>query len=194
LEIAEAEAVQSATLFGNVAPSVGDIQLLEGGLFANKTTFSETFPPVTFVQWAAALSLLLGLYVIIAVGVLLLRRQWTNPRQQRQRGALNRAKFRLNAISSALRSKNSVNLVELSSELQGVFFGYIADKRDGTEQGMTTSDACRQLLENQVPESLVSAVRSALESLDAVKYGGMDIRSLDELTTIAGTLLRQLDR
>jgi len=59
---------------------------------------------------------------------------------------------------------------------------------------MTTSDVCRQLAESQVPESLVSAIQSALESLDAVKYGGMDIRSLDELTTIVGALLQQLDR
>jgi hypothetical protein len=59
---------------------------------------------------------------------------------------------------------------------------------------MTTNDACQQLLENNVPEPLVAAVRSALESLDAVKYGGLDIRSLDEWTNTAAALLRQLEQ
>jgi hypothetical protein len=107
---------------------------------------------------------------------------------------LSRAKSRLANVSSALRKKDAVNLVEISSELQGVFFGYIADRMDGTEQGMTTSDACQKLSENRVPESLVSAIRMALESLDAVKYGGRDIRSLDELAHTAAVLLRQLER
>jgi hypothetical protein len=167
---------------------------VEKGLFANKTAFSEMLPPITFVQWAIAISALAGSYVLIAVGVLLLRCQWTNPKQQRQRNALSRAKSRITSISSELRWKNAVNLVEMSSELQGVFFGYIADKMDGTEQGMTTNDACQKLLEHRVSELQVGAIRAVLESLDAVKYGGMDIRSLDELTHTAAMLLQQLDR
>jgi len=190
LDIADSEFVQSATLFGGVSDSM---QLADGGLFANKTVLPKTLPPITFAQWAAAISLLLAGYVIIAASVLLLQRRWVNPKQQRQRGALSRAKSRLAAISSALLRKDA-DLVELSSELQGAFFGYVADKTDGVEQGMTTSDVCRQLSESRMPESLVNAIRSALESLDAVKYGGMDIRSLDELTTIAGTLLQQWEQ
>jgi len=192
LEVAEAESVQSATIFGSVPD--GSAQLAEGGLFANKTALTERLPPITFAQWAMTISLFLAAYALIAIGVLLLRCQWSSPTKQRQRGALSRAKSRLAAISLALRQRDSVNLVEISSELQGVFFGYIADKSDGVEQGMTTSDVCRHLAENQVPESLVSAIRAALEALDAVKYGGMDIRSLDELTTIVGTLLQQVER
>ena len=190
LVISESESLQSTVPFSGVSH---DVQLLEGGLFANKTTLSESLPMLSFTQWAVAVSLFCGSYAVIAVVVLLLRCQWTNPRQQRQRGALSRAKSRLAAISSVLRRKNS-DLVEISSELLGVFFGYIADKTEGTEQGMTTSDACRQLSECRVPESLVNAVRSALESLDAVKYGGLDIRSLDEQARLAGTLLQQLER
>lgn len=192
LNIADSESVQSPTLFGG-GPG-GNVQLLEGGLFANKTTFSEMFPPITFVQWAVVISLLVAGYAAIALGVLLLQCQWSNPKQQRRRNALSRAKSRLANISTTLRGGNAANLVEISSELQGGFFGYIADKLDGAEQGMTTSDACRQLLEHRVPESLVDTIRSALESLDAVKYGGMDIRSLDELTNTTSMLLQQLDR
>ena len=191
LVITDSEFVQSATLFGSV-PN-GNVKLAEGGLFANKTILSERLPLLTFIQWIAVVLLLLAMYVIIAVSVFLLRCQWVSPAKQRRRAALNRAKARLSEISSALQWKDS-DLMELSSELQGVFFGYIADKTDGVEQGMTTSDACRQLCENRVHEALVNAVRSALESLDAVKYGGMDIRSLDELTTLSGTLLQQLER
>ena len=194
LNIADSETVQSAMLFGNVAQNTGDVQLAEGGLFANKAVLTETFPPITAVQWAVAVSLLAGSYAIIAAGVSLLRCQWVHPKRQRQRGALSRAKSRLAAVSAALRKRNSVNLVEISGELQGVLFGYIADKMDGTEERMTTGDACQQLSENRLSESLVGAVRSALESLDAVKYGGMDIRSLDELANTTGTLLQQLDR
>ena len=84
--------------------------------------------------------------------------------------------------------------IEISSALQGVLFGYIADKMEGTEQGMTTDDACQRLRENRVPESLVDAIRATLESLDAIKYGGLDIRSLGELAHTASTLLQQLDR
>ena len=197
LEIAEAEFVQSATLFGSLPDH--HTQLAEGGLFWNKTVLTERLPPITFAQGAITISLLLVSYGMIAAAVLLLRCQWGNPKKQRQRGAWNRAKTRLSVISAALRKQESAipvetSLVEISSELQGVFFGYIADKTDGVEQGMTTSDVCQQLSEHQVPESLVSAIKAALESLDAVKYGGMDIRSLDELATLAGTLLQQLER
>jgi Flp pilus assembly protein TadB len=139
------------------------------------------------------ISLLAVGYAVIALGVLLLRFQWTTPQMQRRRGALHRARTRLENVSSALRKKEA-DIVEISSELQGVFFGYIADKWDGTEQGMTTNDACRILADNRTPEPLIRAIRMILESLDAVKYGGMDIRSLDELTHTATTLLQQLDR
>jgi hypothetical protein len=190
LEIGEAESVQSATLFGAVP---GEVQLSEGGLFANKTTLSEVFPPITFTQWVVIVSALVGSYATIALGVVLLRCQWTTPKQQRRRGALSRAKSRLTAITLALRQKRSVDVVEISSELQGVFFGYIADRWDGMEQGMTTSDVCRQLVESRVPEPLAQAIRVALESLDAVKYGGMDFRSLDELTNSTVAILQQLE-
>jgi len=193
LVIAESETIQSATLFGNVA-SDGDAQSVVRGLFANKTTFEQVLPPITFVQWAFVVSLLGGGYVVIALGALLFRCQWTSPQRRRQRGALSRAKSRLAEISSALEQRETANLIDISSELQGVFFGYIADKMDGTEQGMTTSDVCQHLLENRVPESLVDAIRAVLEALDGVKYGGMDIRSLDELANTAVTLLRQLER
>jgi len=192
LDITETEFVQSPTLFGSLPD--GNVQRAEGGLFGNKTVLTEKLPSITFIQWATAISLLLGVYVMIAVGIRLLRYQWTNPKRQRQRGALKRAKSRLVAISSTLGWKDTVNLVEISGELQRVFFGYIADKTDRIEQGMTTSDVCQHLSENRVPEPLVHAIRTALESLDAVKYGNLDIRSLDELTTIIGTLLQQLER
>ena len=193
LEIAESETLQSATLFGNVSSGAGEVQLVQGGLFANKTTLTQTLPPITFVQWITVVALLGGCYVVIALGVLLLRFRWSNPQRQRQRGALSRAKYRLAEVSSALRKRDSVNFVEISSELRGVFLGYIADRMDGTEQGMTTSDACRQLLDNRVSEPLVNAIRTVLESLDAIKYGGRDISSLDELANTAASLLRQLD-
>jgi hypothetical protein len=195
LNIADSESVQSATLFGSVSNDTGGVQLAEGGLFANKTVLSEMLPPLSFRRWAVVVSVLAGAYAVIALGVLLLRYQWTNPQQQRRRRALNRAKTRLATISSALRKQeNSVNLTGMSSELQGVFFGYIADKMDGTEQGMTTSDACQRLSANRVPESLVDGIRGVLESLDAVKYGGLDIRSLNELTQTTALLLQQLER
>ena len=195
LEITDSESIQSATLFGSISPSdAGNVQLSEGGLFANKTVLLELLPPITFVQWVMTISLWAGGYVIIAACVLLWHYQRANPKQQRRRGALNRAKSRLGNISATLRHKDSTNLVGISGELQGVFFGYIADRTDDAEQGMTTIDACRQLSESQVPESLINAIQSMLESLDATKYGGMDIRSLDELTNTASTLLQQLDR
>ena len=195
LHIADSESVQSATLFGNIADSAGAVQLAEGGLFANKTALSETLPSITFYRWAVVVSILAGGYAATALGVLLLRSQWSNPQHQRRRGALSRAKTRLAKISRTLCKKgDSVNLAEMSSELQGVFFGYIADKMEGTEQGMTTSDACQKLLAHRVPESLVNAIRAVLESLDAVKYGGLDTRSLNELTHTASVLLQQLEQ
>ena len=190
LEIADSEVVQSPTLFGSV-PDV-NVQRTEGELFGNKTVLMERLLSITFIQWVMAVSVLLGVYVVITVSVSLLRWQRKNPKQQRQRGALNRAKSRLSEISAALQWKDP-DLVTLSGELQGVFFGYIADKTDGVEQGMTTSDVWQHLVEHRVPEALANAIKTALESLDAVRYGGLDIRSLDEPTTIAGTLLRQLE-
>jgi len=194
LTIGDSESVQSATLFGSVPGDSGAVQLAAGGLFANKTVISEVFPPISFLRWVVVVSVLAGGYVVLTLGVLLLRYQWTTPRQQRRRGALHRAKTRLATISRILREKgDAVNLAEMSSELQGSVFGYIADKMEGTEQGMTTSDACQKLLANRVPESLVDAIRKVLESLDAVKYGGLDTRSLNELTHTTALLLQQLE-
>jgi hypothetical protein len=190
LDIADSESVQSATLFGNIPSGTGETQRAEGGLFANKMKPTEILPPITFVQWAAAISLLAGGYVMIALCVLLWRSPWTNLQQQRRRGALKRAKQRLSNILIAL---NTGNLVEMSDELQSTISGYIADRLDIVEQGMTTSDACQLLLDNRIPESLVHAIRAILESFDAVKYGGMDIRSLDEKTHTVATLLQQLE-
>ena len=181
LTIADAETVQSATLFGSVPSDAVGVQLADGGLFGNKMVFSERLPPITFAQWAKVMFLLSGGYAVIALGVFLLRYQWVHPKKQRHRAAFSRAKSRLADIQT-------------SGELQGVFFGYIADKYDGTEQGMTTSDACQQLQKNRLPEPLINAFRTVMESLDAVKYGRRDVRSLDELTRTAATLLHQLER
>ena len=193
LDIAESEVLESATLFGNVPSDAGESPPAEEELLAYTTVLLEMFRSITFVQWAITIALLAGGYAAIALTLFLLRCRRLNPKQQRQRGALNQAKSRLASISSMLRMGDSAHLVDISGELQGVFFGYIADKTDSIEQGMTTDEACQQLLESQVPESLVGAIRAVLESLDAVKYGGMDIPALDELTTNAGTLVRQLD-
>ena len=193
LDIAESEVVESATLFGNIPNDADEEPSAEEGLFANATVLLDMLRSITWIQWIIAISLLAWGYAMITLTLFLVRSRRLNPQQRRRRGALNRAKSRLASISSVLRMEDSANLVEISGELQGVFFGYIADKTDGIEQGMTTDEACQQLVENQVPEALVEAVRALLESLDAVKYGKMDVPALDERTTAAGTLVQQLD-
>jgi hypothetical protein len=179
LEIAEAENVQSATLFGSVSADSDALRLSEKGLFANKTAPEGILPMIGYKQWAAVLSFLTAAYIIAAISVSLLRNRRIDSKAARKRGALSRAKSRLASIT-------------VPEELQAVFFGYTADVSDGAEQGMTTSDVCRLLREGHVSETLIAEIQKLLDTLDAAKYGGMNVRSLDELTQTAAAMLQRL--
>jgi hypothetical protein len=191
LEITEAKTLQTAPAFRQTPVFPGNLERSEKGLFANMTdSHGAVNPSVNYARWLVTIIILPVIYSIIALSVFVLRLRQSNPKHRRRRGAANRAKQRLSEISTA--PHNSLSVPEFVNGLQGVFFGYVTDLTDGVEQGMTTKDACRKLLELGVTEMTVAKVRGLLETLDAARYGGLNLQTLDQLTQQANVLLSEL--
>jgi hypothetical protein len=126
-------------------------------------------------------------------GVFVWQAWHSNPKLRRRRGASKRAKQRLAEVL-ATRQKSGSQTVLFGNGLQNIFFCYVADLTDGVEQGMTTKDACLKLLELRVSEQTVSEVRGVLETLDAARYGGFDLKTLNELAEETNRLLKQIPK
>jgi hypothetical protein len=123
-------------------------------------------------------------YLFFWVVLSFLRRVDSDPQRHRRLGALGRAKSRLTRIQQNLKSENSPDAVMRSgTELQNLLFGYIADLGCVLEHGMTTNDACKKYKELGGEEKLSENLRNILETLDGAKYGGLDLKSLDDLVT-----------
>jgi hypothetical protein len=191
LEISEAKILQTVPAFGGLPSSPDALKRSEKGLFANMTDpRGAVNQSVNYVHWAVTLVSLTVIYVFLALGVFLWRLQNANPKRRRRRGAFSRAQQRLITVSTSLHRPTSVP--EAVNLLQGVFFGYVADLTGGIEHGMTSQDACRKLTELGVTEKTVGCIRKQLETLDAARYGGLNLQQLDKLTAEGNILLKQL--
>ncbi|MDR1270617.1 MAG: BatD family protein [Planctomycetaceae bacterium] len=195
VEITETKTSHSAPVFGNRQPSFSEtLERSEKGLFANMIDSSKAVrQPVDFVSWMYFIFSLVLVYSLFAFGIFVWRAGHSNPKLRRRRGAGKRAKQRLAEVL-ATRQKSGNPAALFGNDLQNVFFGYVADLTDGVEQGMTTKDACIKLLEFGATEQTVSEVRGVLETLDATRYGGFDLKALDELAEETNILLKRIPK
>ena len=196
LEIAEAPVLRALPSPMPNRPIVGgDLELSEKGIFANMTDPSGAMDQsVDFRLWAGSLISFTATYFIFALGISVWRRLDSDPKRRRRRAAPGLARQRLNEVTTALkdRPRAGEQANALGADLQGVFFGYLADLTDGVREGMTTKDACLKLLELGVDSRIVGQVRGLLETLDGARYGGLDLRSLDDLVDTADRLLKEI--
>jgi hypothetical protein len=200
VEITEAKTLHSAPVFNDRPRTFSEtLERSEKGLFANMTNPAGAVnQSVDFVRWVVMMISLVSVYGILALGVLVWQIRHSNPKLQRRRGAMKRAKQRLAGVLATWRGSgqcsNNEQTESFGNSLQGVFFGYVADLTDGVEHGMTTKDACRKLLDIGCSEQTVSEVRGLLETLDAARYGGFDLKTLDELAEETNFLLKRLPK
>lgn len=197
LDVAVAETLQSGPVYGGRRrSSTDDLERSDQGLFANMTAPGGAVDQtVDMFRWLQIMIGLVVVYIGAALTTLVWRRRNSDPRRLRRRGAAARASRRLGVVLQKLKTdkkSTSEELVELSNSLQSVFFGFTADLTDGVEQGMTTKDACQKLLDLGVDETTVDGVRQLLETLDGARYGGLDLRSLDQHAEDADRLLKTI--
>ncbi|MDR2437740.1 MAG: BatD family protein [Planctomycetaceae bacterium] len=194
-EITETKSSHSVSVFSNSQRFFsGTLERSEKGLFANMTDpYEAVQQSVNFVRWVFIMILLFSVYGVFVLGVFVWRTCHSNPKLRRRRNACKRAKQRLAEILTT-RQKSNNQTASFGNELQNIFFGYVADLTDGVEQGMTTKDACIKLLELGATEQTVKEIRNVLETLDAARYGGFDLKTLDELTEETNFLLNRIPK
>ena len=178
--------VTAAEVLHVAAPSApfygGELERSPDGLFANMTAPRGIVDQsIDIVRWAWTMSSLLIGYGVLAGTVFIWKRWNADPGRRRRRGALSRAKRRLADIRTA--DTNS---------LQSVLIGCVADLTNGIEHGMTPKDVCVRLMDLGVSEQRVAEVRGILETLDGARFGGLDLRSFDDLTNRIRRLLDEI--
>ncbi|MDR2762052.1 MAG: BatD family protein [Planctomycetaceae bacterium] len=183
LEIADSEQINGGFTFGGNNSAIGNFERSERGLLANMADRSDIVnQSVDYLRWAALLGGLVVAYVVIGIILFLWRRLESDPQKRRQSGAISKARVRLNRVKQNLKSNNSSDMViQYGDELQNLLFGYIADLSCASENGMTTKDACKKYLEIGGEKELSDILNKVLETLDGTKYGGLDLKSLDDI-------------
>ncbi|MDR1485307.1 MAG: BatD family protein [Planctomycetaceae bacterium] len=183
LEISDSEVLNNGSIFGNNNSGTTIFERSEGGLIANMADRSDVVNhAVDFFYWLLFLVGLCLLYFLIWLFLYFRRCFDVNPELRRRSGALGRARGRLNSVRQKLNANSSPAAIILyGSELQNLLFGYIADLSSVSEQGMTTKDACTKYKELGGEEKLSENLIGILEMLDGAKYGGLDLKSLDDL-------------
>ncbi|MDR2115917.1 MAG: BatD family protein, partial [Planctomycetaceae bacterium] len=195
VEITETKSTHSVPVFNAKQQSFsGTLERSEKGLFANMTDpHAAVRQSVDFDRWAIIIVSLFSVYGVFIFSVFVWRTCHSNPKLRRRRNANKRAKQRFAEILTT-RQKSDNQTILFGNELQNIFFGYVADLTDGVEQGMTTKDACNKLLELGTAEQTVNEVRNVLETLDAARYGGFDLKTLDELAEQTNLLLNRIPK
>ena len=158
----------------------GELERSPDGLYANMT-HGLVDQSVNIVRWVWTMASLLIGYVVLAGSVFAWKRWNADPVRRRRRGAIGRAKRRLAEITTAD-----------TNALQGVLIGYVADLTTGVEQGMTPKDVCVRLMNLDVPGQKVAEVRGVLEALDGARFGGLDLRSYDDIALRVRRLLDEI--
>ncbi len=185
VEVAAAESLHLATASHPVG---GELERSPEGLFANMTAPRGVVDQsVDFFRWAWMMASLLICYGVLAGAVFAWKSWNADPIRRRRRGAFSKAKRRLAGIEASEKKP-----LDIGNALQGVLIGYVADLTDGVEQGMTPKDVCVRLLELGVSQQLVAEVRGVLETLDGARFGGLDLRSFDDLANRIRRLLDEI--
>jgi hypothetical protein len=190
LEISDSEQLSDGGILLGGGSGVVNFERLEGGLLANMADRSDVVNyAVDFWGCLLFILFLCLLYFVIWLFLIFWRCE-SDPDLRRKSGALGRARVRLSRVQENLKTNNSPDAVILyGSELQNLLFGYIADLSCVEERGMTTKDACKKYEELGGEGGALSKLGKIFELLDGAKYGGLDLKSLDDLITSTEEIL-----
>ncbi|MDR2170002.1 MAG: BatD family protein [Planctomycetaceae bacterium] len=191
LDISDVEQLSGNFIFGNNNSPGANFVRSEGGLMANMTgRFDAVDRSVNYFKWALFIVVLCLLYLFLCAILFLQRRLNSDPQKRRRSGAIIRAKNRLLDVQKNLKNAKPADIVMLySGELQNLLFGYIADLGCLSENAMTTKDAWKKYVEYGGNEKIADDLRNVLETLDGAKYGGLDLKSFDDLITTIENIL-----
>lgn len=173
----------------------GQLERSEKGFFANMTDLSGAIDQsVDYTRLFYFALTSAGAYCVVVVSTMFWRRRRSDPKRKRRSGALGRAKNRLSEIKRNARSADLSpdEILRLCDSLRGVLCGYVADKTNSVEQGLTSHDACEKLAESETSPENVDQLRRILDVLDGARYGGIDLHSIDQLIATTEQLLQRL--
>ncbi|MDR2344841.1 MAG: BatD family protein [Planctomycetaceae bacterium] len=183
LEITDSEQLNGEFSFSKNNSAINNFERSEHGLLANMTENSDIVnQSVNYSRWIM-LNIILTLTYLSFQLILFLRcRLGADPQRRRRLGAISRIKTRFNRIQQNLKNNNLPEaVIQYGNELQNSLFGYIADLSCVSEHGMTTKDAYSKYIELGGEKEQAELLRKVLEILDSAKYGGLDLKSLDDL-------------
>ncbi len=149
-----------------------ELQVRREGIFANVTdpaaVRDQSIHPG---RWLLGLIGMAGLYAVVAVVTVRIQRLSADTALLCRRGAIGRARTRLQQAAAELESGRAREGADL---VQDALVGLIADVADLPEAGLTPKDVCGQLQALGVEGELVGRAGSLLEACDATRYGAVN--------------------
>jgi len=192
VSIREAETLSGADIVsspGEVASAQGEIEVSEGGLFANDSTLSslrnERIEPS---RWLTAWGGMIAAWLAGSMGLKRVRRIREDPALQRRRSATARVNAALTDATALLASGRQS---ETCDAIRKAVAGLIADYANVSEAGLTPRDAAGQLATLGIDESLRDRTVKLLNDCDAARYGAA-AEDLSRLNTEAASVVDQL--
>ena len=187
LAIAAAKQLASSEIamaHGSAGPD-GEIGTASEGILANVTDLSQLRNDgVNPNRWFLNMGGLACLFVVIAIVTRRVQRIREDPRLQRRKSALGRARRRIEAAVGE-------NSRDVADSISGALIGLVADICDLAEEGLTSADAASGLASRNVAPELVSRLQLVLETCDAMRYASVGAES-DAMLEQAQTLFAQL--
>lgn len=192
VSIREAETLSGTDIVSSpseVASSRDEIEVSEGGLFANDSSLSslrnERIEPS---HWGIAWGCMIAAWLAASLGLKRVRRIREDPALQRRRSAASRVNT---ALADAATLLSSGGQSETCDAIRKAVAGLIADFANISDAGLTPRDAADQLSGLGVEEALCERTVKLLNDCDAARYGSV-AEDVSRLHADAVSLVDQL--
>ena len=172
VSIREAETLSGTDIVsspGEVASSQDEIEVSEGGLFANDSSLSslrnERIEPS---RWGIAWGSMIAAWLAASFCLKRVRQLREDPALQRRRSAAGRVNA---ALADAATLLSSGSHGETCDAIRRAVAGLIADYANVADAGLTPRDAADQLARLGIEEALCERTVKLLNDCDAARYG-----------------------
>jgi len=197
IQVTKAERLSEGQIVSTPAGASGgrqDLGVRREGIFVVNVTDPSAVrdESVRPGRWLLGLGGIAGLYAVVALLAVRLRRFAGDKALVRRRSAAARARGRLRHALAELRQRG---FRAGADPVQAALVGLVADVADVAEAGLTPKDVSRLLHELGLEADLVNRVETFLETCDAAQYGGSDMGAEQfghEAEDLLGALLKAL--